>query len=141
MSSATLGASSIPVGTTYMSPPCRSPGWLHGLLVWCSRLTRWLCRLLMRSSRLALWLCCLLVRSGWDWVFPWVAVEGALVVIPRPHPGWLADLPLMPHPLACCLPRSGMVWSGAGAALSEGVWLTIPSLPVSWVAARPAGMV
>ena len=47
-------------------------------------------------------------------------VEGALVVIPWPLLGRLTDLPLMPRPLACCLLRLGMVWSGAGAALSEG---------------------
>ena len=67
--------------------------------------------------------------ASWDWAFPWVVVEGALVVISWPHLGRLADLPLMPHPLACCLPRSGMVWSGAGAAQSEIGWANNP-LPV-----------
>ena len=71
---------------------------------------------------------------------PWVVVEGVLVVIPPPHPGRLTDLPLMPCPLACCLPWSGMVWLAAGAAQSEEVGLSIPSPLASWAAAQPAGM-
>ena len=59
-------------------------------------------------------------RPGWNWESPRVTVEGALVAIPCPRQGRLVDLPLMPRPLVCCLPRSGMVWSAAGAAPSEG---------------------
>ena len=82
-------------------------------------------------------------QPGWDCMASGVVVEGALVVIPRPYPGRLTDLPLTPHPLACGLPRFGMVWPAAGAALSEEDWAVNP-LPAGLLggcsaAAPPAG--